>query len=90
MPGSGDAVGGGVMEKDDGSGTFVPGEADGLASVQVLWGVDVAWFTGGKHAHTAWAVSGGGTALGSHAPQWGATCLQGGLTDLRGTAELSR
>ena len=52
MTGSGDAVRGGVREKDDGSATFVPGEAEGSDPVQGVQEVDGTWVAGRTHADT--------------------------------------
>ena len=89
MPRDEDAVGGGVWETDDGRGTFVPGEAEGSDLVQGVWGGDGAWAAGGTHGNTAWEVSGGETALGSHGPRQGTADLQNRITDRRGTVEMS-
>ena len=63
MTGGGYAVGGGVREKDDERGHFVPGEAEGSDTVQGVRGVDGDWVAGGTHVDTAWEVSGGDTML---------------------------
>ena len=58
VPDRGDAVGGGVQEKDYRRGAFVPGEASGLDSVQVVWGVDGNRVSGMTYADTIWEFSG--------------------------------
>ena len=69
MPGGRDAVGGGVREKDNGSGAFVTGEAEGSDSVHVVQEVNVARVADGTHADIAWERSGGWAALGIHGPR---------------------
>ena len=69
MPGGRDTVGGGVRDKDDGSGAFVTGEAAGSDLVQVVRGVYGVQVADEGHADTAWEGSGGETALVSHAPR---------------------
>ena len=68
MPGGGDAVRGGVQEKDNRSATFILGEVDGSNSVQGVRGGYVAWVAGVTHAYVAWEGSIGGIELGSHGP----------------------
>ena len=63
-----DAVGSGVRGKGDRSRAFIPGEAVGSGSVQVVRGGYVDWVADGTHAGTAWKGSGGETALGIHGP----------------------
>ena len=89
MPGGGDAVGGGVREKYDGSGTFVPVEAVGLDSLQVVKVGDGDWVADKTHADTAWDGNGDDKALGRHGPRLITSYIQDGLSDRRGTAELS-
>ena len=68
-PGERGAIGGGIPEKDDRSGAFVPGEAAGSDSVQGVWRGDGARVAGGTHVDIAWEVRRGKTALVSHVPQ---------------------
>ena len=88
VPGSGNAVGGGIWAADDRSRAFLTGEATCLGAVHIVRGVDGAWFSGSPSTDTEWEGNGWETALGDHAPRRGATYLQGFLTNRRGTMEL--
>ena len=59
MTGGLDVVLGGVREKDDGSGAFVPGDAAGSDSVHIVWGGDGARVADVTHADTAGELSRG-------------------------------
>ena len=83
-------VSGGIWEMYDGSGAFLPVEAECLVTlrgVQVGYGARVA---GSPLTDAAWEVNGWDTELGNHAPRRGAMYLQAGLTNRRGTMELPR
>ena len=86
VPGGRNAVGGSIREKDDGSGAFLLGEAEGSGTVHGVQGVDGARVAGGPSTDAAWEGSWWETELGNHGPRQEATYLQDGLTDLRGTA----
>ena len=90
MPGGGGAVRGGIQEKDYGCRTFIPGEAVGLDSLHGVQGVYGARVSVGANSYTAWEVIRGGAALGIHVPRCISAYLKYGLSNLWGTAEMSR
>ena len=54
VPGGGNAVGGGVQSTYDGTGEFLPREADSLGKVHGVQGGDGDGVAGGIHADTSW------------------------------------
>ena len=68
-PGGGNSVGGGLREKDDRSGAFLPGEEVGLGTVHIVRRGYGAQVTGIPCADAAWEGSGWETALGNHGPR---------------------
>ena len=75
LPGSGNSVGGGVQETDDGSGTFQPGEAVDSGTVHRVWGGDGAQVASSIPEDAVWEESGGEKELENHGPLRGSTYL---------------
>ena len=57
MPGSRNSVGGGVQDTDDKSEAFLPGEAAGLGTVNVVRGGDANQVAGNPYVYAAWEGS---------------------------------
>ena len=69
VPVSGNAVGDGVQETDDGIKAFLPGDSAGLNSMHRMQGGDGNRATDVSHADTAWEGSRWDTELGIHVPR---------------------
>ena len=55
MPGGGYPVRGGVWETDDRRGNLLPGLAEGMSTVQGVWGGASGWIFVRVHDDTTWA-----------------------------------